>query len=322
MHKATCFLILLFSWVWISCEKDLNITDFEEEFGSYRPELKVEGLLQQDRPEDSIIRIIKTSTIADSDLYNGSDDDGDGDIDELDEILPLVQDTSATVTVTHLNSGVVTEFQYVAVADSAVRFEEDEGDGEDILIVPYGGYKPVSSDFEIESYARYRLDVYSRAFDKSITGETTVYPPVEFIDTLYSFSGNQLVMHVDDEKEIFWKSDLAVTAYYLRYEEMELTGGDEREVEFLDSYSSSRDNDLTERYQAVSIGRTTIFGVNYPTVLQLTVEALSPAYGRYLFSDLPLKDHQRSNLRDEAGNPVMGSFGSTAASSIVIIIEE
>ncbi|PCI27827.1 hypothetical protein COB52_04345, partial [Candidatus Kaiserbacteria bacterium] len=68
-------LILLISPVLLSCEKDLNILDFKDEFGNYQPELKIEGLLQQDKPEDSIIRIIRTSRVSDKDIYNGIDDD-------------------------------------------------------------------------------------------------------------------------------------------------------------------------------------------------------------------------------------------------------
>jgi hypothetical protein len=56
--------------------------------------------------------------------------------------------------------------------------------------------------------------------------------------------------------------------------------------------------------------------------LKFTVEEQGPEYGRYIFSDLPLKDPQRSNLRDENGNPVMDCFGAIAAQNIFIVIEE
>ena len=61
--------------------------------------------LDYDNPEDSIIRIIRTEAITESDVFDGIDNDGDGEIDEYDETLPLIQDTTATVTVTNLNSG-------------------------------------------------------------------------------------------------------------------------------------------------------------------------------------------------------------------------
>jgi hypothetical protein len=319
LKNKSNILILILSIVWISCEKELNITDFSDDFGNYQPELKVEGLLQQDKPENSIVRIIRTSSITNPDLYNEKDDDGDGDVDEEDEILMFVQDSSATVNVTNLESGETIDFQYVAVADSTLRFEEDDEGNESRLIVPYGGYKPKTNGFQIETYAQYEIDIYSREFDKTITGLTTVYPKVEFIDTLYTFQNNIVTMNVADSKEIFWKSDLNVTAYYITFEEMERINA--TESEFLISYMTTRDNELTEEYSSASIGRTVI-GVSSSTIIKLTVEALSPEYGRYILSELPFKDPLRSNLRDEDGSPVMGSFGAVAANSLFVVIEE
>jgi len=88
------------------------------------------------------------------------------------------------------------------------------------------------------------------------------------------------------------------------------------------SYTSSRDNELTEEYGNASIGKETIWDADAGTVLKITVEALSPEYGRYIFSSLPLNDAQRSILRDEDGKPVMGCFGATAAKSMYIVFEE
>lgn len=322
MNNRIVLLMTFFSTIWFSCEKNLSITDFEEEFGDYQPELKIEGLLQQDKPEDSIIRIIRSSAITATNVYNGRDDDEDGDIDEYDEILPLIQDTSATVKVTNLNSGEETDFQYIAVADSFVRWG-DEDFSDEITMVPYGGYKPRSTNFEIESFDRYQIEIYSQEFDKTISGETTVYPSVEFIDTLHSFQDSIVIMGIEDEKEIFWKSDLNVTSYHITFEELYQIHGNEWESEFLFSHKSSRDNDLTKKYKNVSIGHETIWwGADTGSVLKMTVEALSPEYGHYIFRSLPLNDPQRSNLRDEVGDPVMGCFGATAAKSVFIVIEE
>ena len=76
MPNIRITLMMLLSTICLSCERELSVADFRDEFGNYRPELKVEGLLQQDKPEDSIIRIIRTDTITNTDVYNGIDDDG------------------------------------------------------------------------------------------------------------------------------------------------------------------------------------------------------------------------------------------------------
>ena len=306
----------------VACERDESITDFENEFGDYRSELKVEGVLQVDRPADSIVRVTRTSTILESDVYNGIDDDNDGDIDELDEVLPLVQDTSATVTFTNLSSGEEIRLVYQAAADSVVRFEEEGGD-EGTLVVPYGGYKPVDDGFAVEAFARYRLRVDSRDFGVTITGETTAYPPVQFLDTLHALDEGRLVMGIDDEKEVFWRSEPDITAYYVTVVEVEPDGKDGvSATEIVAAYVASRDNGLSRDYGSVSIGWTVLFDLEGSIEYRLTIDALSPSLGRYVFSDLPLKDPQRSNLRDQNGDPVMGAFGAAAAQSVLITVED
>ena len=325
MQMIRISLIMLLSTICLSCEQELDVADFRDDFGNYQPELKVSGRLRHDNPEDSIIRIIRTEAIADSDVFDGVDNDGDGEIDEYDETLPLVQDTTAIVTVTNLNSGEKYEFQYVELADRGVIWYRGDSNGEDAInVIPDGGYKPKSNRFQVELYAQYRIEIYSKAFDKTITGVTTVYPPVEFIDidTLSTFDDDHITLKNNDEKAIFWKSALKVTSYFVTVEVLEHIHDNIPESGFLTS--SSRDNDLTEKH-GVSIGKENFFvsrEANAGKVLRITVEALSPEYGRYIFSSLPLNDGRRSNLRDQDGEPVMGAFGATAAKSIYVAIEE
>ena len=331
MQMIRVSLIVLLSTICLSCERELDVADFRDDFGNYQPELKVSGRLRHDNPEDSIIRIIRTEAITDSDVFDGIDDDGDGEIDEYDETLPLVQDTTAIVTVTNLNSGEKYEFQYVTLADRVVVRYHEDSNGEDARnVIPDGGYKPKSNRFQVEPYAQYRIEIYSKAFDKTITGVTTVYPPVEFIDidTLSTFDDDHITLESNDEKSIFWKSDLNVTSYFVTVEVSERIHENKPESGFVTSTSysssSSRDNDLTEKH-GVSIGKENFFvsrKSNAGKVLRITVEALSPEYGRYIFSSLPLNDARRSNLRDQDGKPVMGAFGASAVKSIHVAIEE
>jgi hypothetical protein len=304
--------MVLIAAIFVSCEKELDITEFSDDYGEYRSEIKVEALLQLDSPQNSIIRIIQTVTISDTEIFNGIDDDGDGDIDEEDEILPLIEDTTATVLVTNLRTGEVFDFQYTAAADSVVRLDSSK----ETIVFTYGGYKPVDS-FQIEPFGTYKLSISSRKHDMVISGTTTVYPPVDFIDTLYEFTGNQVTIGVDEHKEVLWRSVKEVTAYYLTYEEVTATG-----EELLDSYPLAAVQDLSRLYPGTSVGREVLSGIDYEITMRLTIEALSPEWGRYVFSELPLKDPQRSNLRDENGNPVMGCFGSSAAATLLLVIEE
>ena len=328
-------LVMLLVMMFLSCERELDVVDFRDDFGNYQPELKVEGLLDHDTPNDSIVRIIRTEAVTESDVFDGIDNDRDGEIDEFDETLPLIQDTTATVTVTNLNSGEAYEFQYVTVAEEFLirEFIREYGDADgesERKVFGDGGYKPKSDRFQVELYTQYRLEIYSKAFDQTITGVTTVYPPVEFIDidTLSIIDDDRITLKSDEENAIYWRSDFDVTSYFVTVATVvELLGRsleNEQFVESHDSFSLSRDTDLTEQH-GVSIGKESFFvgrEANAGKILSITVEALSPEYGRYIFSSLPLNDAQRSNLRDQDGKPVMGAFGATATKSIQVAIEE
>ena len=327
MHMIRISAILLLSAICLSCERDLDVSDFEDDFGNYQPELKVTGRLRQDKPHDSIVRIIRTEAITDADVFNGIDDDGDGEIDEYDETLPLIQDTTAAVTVTNLNSGEEFEFQYVELVDREIIRYRDDSHGEGAtIVIPDGGYKPMSNRFQVELYAQYRIEIYSKAFDKTITGVTMVYPPVEFIDidTLSPFDDDRITLKSDDEKTIYWKSDLSVTSYIVTVEVPERVRNGRIVSSSITSYPSSRERDLTETH-GVSIGKENFYvgrKSNAGKILRVTVESLSPEYGRYIFLALPLNDARRSNLRDQDGKPVMGAFGSIAENTIHVSIEE
>ena len=219
MHILRFCLAALLVITAFSCERELEVADFRDDFGNYQPELKIEGLLDYDAPEDSIIRIIRTEAIAESDVFDGIDNDGDGEIDEFDETLPLIQDTTATVTVTNLNSGEAYEFQYVTLAEELFyrEFHDDSLRLAGRRVYGDGGYKPKRADrFQVELFAQYRLEIYSEAFGQTITGVTTVYPPVEFIDIdSHSTLGDRITLTRDVEKTIYWRSDLEVTSYFV-----------------------------------------------------------------------------------------------------------
>ena len=154
MQAIKVLLIVILSLICLSCERELDVADFKDDFGNYEPELKILGRLRQDKPGDSIIRIIRTEAITDSDVFDGIDNDGDGEIDEYDETLPLVQDTTASVAVTNLKSGERYEFGYVELVDREIIRYRDDSNGEGTTtVIPDGGYKPKSNRFQVELYA-------------------------------------------------------------------------------------------------------------------------------------------------------------------------
>ena len=54
----------------------------------------------------------------------------------------------------------------------------------------------------MELFGQYHLEIYSEAFDQTITGVTTVYPPVEFIDIdTLSILDDRITLDRDVEKD-------------------------------------------------------------------------------------------------------------------------
>lgn len=322
MKNKILVVIIMVSAFWFSCEKEMNITDFKDDFGDYEPELKIEGILRQDNPQKSIVRIISSSAITDTEIFDGKDNDNDGQIDEHDEVLPLIQDTTAEVKVINLDTGDEYEFEYVEKADQ-FEYWSDEDDYEFSEEISYGAFKPKSDSFELIEFNRYKLEVYSQKFGKTITGETTVYPAVEFMDTtIYDMQDSIVFMKTSDRKELFWQSVKEVTAYYVTYEEVISLVNGEYETDYWYATTASVNHDVNDNYPNVSVGSELIWDNDFEIIFKMTVEAVSPELGTYMFTDLPLNDPSRTNLRDENGEPVMGTFGAASANYIYVAIGE
>ena len=69
--RSRYFLLLIFI---LTCQKDLDITEFSKDFSDYKPELRIEALIL---PGDStaIVRIDKSFLITDTELYDCRDND-------------------------------------------------------------------------------------------------------------------------------------------------------------------------------------------------------------------------------------------------------
>ncbi|MCH7939891.1 MAG: hypothetical protein IID13_09120, partial [Candidatus Marinimicrobia bacterium] len=61
----------------LGCQEQLSIAEFEDEFRDYRSELRIEAILDPVNPWNSIVRVDRTILITDTTLFNGRDDDGD-----------------------------------------------------------------------------------------------------------------------------------------------------------------------------------------------------------------------------------------------------
>lgn len=360
------------------CEKELRLTEFQNDFGFYTPELRVEAILDAANPERSIVRLDRSITIDDTTIYNSRDDDGDwrtysdlngngqwntgeplnddlgtdgmpaneyitrdkgegngrpdpGEphVDEYDEIIPLLHDSSAAINLRNIqvdspDYGQTIEFIWTSRADSfQTVWEQQQENTEKVTIletVVYGGYCPPGKSI-IYSDCEYEISINSRAFGLIMTGSTRTIPPVEFLTNFPLFpatmDNDTMVFTYNAGGQIFWESDPRCTIYYIKLDK----------VEKLDSLVLIYDHpnypleDLKAYNQGRPVGVEPITANIGPGLYLLTVSALDENYGKYYYSDLQLKDPEKSNLRDQYGTPVMGVIGSKASKSIFFRIK-
>jgi hypothetical protein len=376
-NQRTGILIIITLLAIAGCEKDLSLNEFENDFGYYTPELRVEAILDATNPEKSIVRLDRSITIDDTTVYNGCDDDGDwctfsdlnnngqwdsgeplnddvgrdgipaneylprdkgegngrpdpGEphVDEYDEIIPPLHDSTATIILSNIQTdspyyGQTIEFIWNSHADSFQTVREQQENSEEVTIietVSYGGYCPLGNTI-FHSNCEYEININSQAFGLIITGSTSTIPAVYFLTNFPLFPatmvGDTMVFAYSAGGQVFWESDPRCAVYYIKLEQ----------VERLDSLILLYDHpnypleDLKAYNQGRPVGVEPITADIVPGLYLLTVSTLDENYGRYYYSNLPLKDPEKSNLRDQYGKPVMGVIGSKASNSIFIRIK-
>ena len=75
---SSLLLILLFG-----CPRDVDISEFSNDFSGYEPEIRIEALILPGE-STAVVRIDQSALITDTDIYNCIDDDGDWDINHDD----------------------------------------------------------------------------------------------------------------------------------------------------------------------------------------------------------------------------------------------
>lgn len=344
--SALVSLLLLFS----GCEKELNIANFADEYGDYQPELRIEAILDVVEPWDSIVRIDRTILVTDTVIFNGRDDDGDWDpltddvgedgfradpegfgppkdegegngrpdpgephVDELDEILPQLHDSTAAVALFDLTLGgsLAMDFAWDPRADSfTVEAGPSQGfstNEDDVLleVVTYGGYKPVSmhTDIDLDHLYLFRITTSEQA----ISGVVQPLPPPVFDLDPQSMIGDTLVVTADDSDQFTWITSPEATVFWIQVEEV--LGTDS-----LITVVSHPSMPFERRSDGFWIGQD-VLSFYLPGLYRWTVSVPSRAYGAYVYSQLPMRDEQLSNLRDQDGTVVLGIAGSAASAS-------
>lgn len=337
-----------------SCQKELSITQFTDDFSAYKAELRIEAILNAVEPMQSIVRVDRTILITDTSLFNGRDDDGDWDpltddtgedgvfasegtfglekdegegngvpdpgephVDEYDEIISQLHDSTLTIQLYDYATGeLLIDFAYKAQADSFEYSYTTAGGlafNSDNLITEvayYGGYRPTAVYGAIEYYRDYEFRMTTTG--GLITGVTTPLPPAAYQVDEHEMDVDTLI--VDTEDPFLWITDPDATVTWIIVERI-----------------FSPDSIITvSSYPAGPVGQTDdgdwiggdYMGLYFPGLYRWTVAVPSRAYGSYIYSNLPMRDEMLSNLRDENNRVVLGIAGATSPAVQYVRIPE
>ncbi|UCD37654.1 MAG: hypothetical protein JSW54_12660 [Fidelibacterota bacterium] len=337
---AVLGLLTLFS----SCDKELDIADFAAEYGDYEPELRIEAILDVVDPWSSVVRVDWTILVTDTSIFNSRDDDGDWDplvddvgedgmaadnefiepdegegngrpdqgephVDELDEILPQINDSTVAVVLNdYLTGELVMDFQWHPQADS-VTIVTIESSGfvvgpEDMRfeVVTYGAYKPVVIYDTIDVNREYEFQITTS--EHLITGTVQPLPPPVFDHTGHTIVGDTLYMPLGGLNPFTWTTAPEATVFWVLVEQVHRSDS----IRTVTSHPAAP---TEQDEQGNWIGHD-ILSLYLPGLYRWTVAVPSRAYGAYVYSQLPMRDEQVSNLRDENGQVVLGIAGSAA----------
>jgi hypothetical protein len=349
-YPALMAATLLFA----SCQKELNIAEFADNYSAYQEELRIEAVLNAVEPMHSIVRVDRTILVTDTSLFNGRDDDGDwvaetddtgedgvfanggsfgsekdegerngrpdpGEphVDEYDEIISQLHVSTLNIQLYDYSTrALLIDFAYEAEADSFEHFYSTSGDiafnSDDVIteVVYYGGYRPtaVYGDIEYNSDYEFRMDTG----DGVITGITTPLPPAEFQTDDSTMVGDTLI--VDTESRFQWITDSLATVTWVTVERI-------FNPDSIITVTSHPAGPTGISEDGGWIGED-IMGLYFPGLYRWTVAVPSRAYGAYIYSNLPMRDEQLSNLRDWNDRVVLGIAGSASPAVQYVRIPE
>lgn len=315
MKRILPFLIIL--TIFTTCEKQVNITEFSKFYGDYEPELRVEAFLDASHPMRSIVLVDRSIRVDDTEIFSGIDEEATWQ-DSIERISSQLADSTALVSLKNLETGDVIPFEWVCGADSfQYSFWNDETSilPDSFVTHMYGGFKP-AIPFQVDSDSEYELSVISTAYEKEITARTRPVPPVRILDQNFTLqTGDTLYYTFGGENTLYWLSDTSATSYYIT-----LYGWISEGRILISSNPGFSLEAKSEIFPGYALGFTFFPPFLMEGHYDFTIQAMNSNLSRYYVSSLPVNNSKVSNLRDQHGDPVMGTFGSYSSVEKVLII--
>lgn len=245
-------------------------------------------------------------------------DEGEGDglptpgephIDEVDEIISQLHDSTFTVELYRKSSGArVADFAWLAQADSfatIINYETEQKE-----IVRYGGYKLTNLLDPIAYNEEYEFRVSGG--DRQIRASFVPRPPVQFLTMFSAMHNDTLIVTEADTLAPVWTTGVDPIVFWIKVEKIWRPDS----IEIVSDHPSAPLNVQNGMY----IGGDFV-GMYFPGLYRWTVFVPSHNYGRYVYSSLPITDSSISNWRDQDGKLVLGCAGSMAPKSIYVRID-
>ena len=245
---------------------------------------------------------------------NGIPDAGEPRVDDYNEILPQIHDSTLSIILLDAETNIIAEFEWVTIAG---EFEESFGGGHGpmddnsfLYAYSFGGYKPKSEYSELQispgNEVQFKLETLG---GNTIQGSTTPVREANQFDALFShWSNDTLIINQYSLEGISWITSLQ--SYISSAKVEKVISPDSLVKEFSGILSSEEMNEIGE-----SIYNMSIFFLSQG-LYQLTVNVFDENYGNYLISELPLRDESLSNLRDQNDTVVLGIAGSITDSKL------
>ena len=383
------FILLPITLLFLSCSKELNISEFSDDFAGYESELRIEAIIL---PTEStaLVRIDRSILINDSQLYNCDDDNGNWDpliddvgsdgvdsveegipvdsdgsegngqpdcgepnVDEYDEILDKIHVDGCNVSISLNDDTCILEYR-----DDGGNFYYRNNKGiptiDDMEYVDYGAYRPKMSDSTCDSFfgnddddenEYYTLEVTDCPGYSSIISSSepiTISKPVVF----YNIIDHETLKSCDNQTclesySILLENDTLYfannsTSVFLNYVSL-LESSYYQVSQWLFDVNSNIEGggfvfhhehpnqatDVEGIFENVCLMSEKIFPeiIDDINIFKFEIFTFNESFTNYYFFDmLDIRDPVRTNLRDENGNPIMGTFGAMASNEIILKI--
>ncbi|MCF7886541.1 MAG: hypothetical protein K9M80_08600 [Candidatus Marinimicrobia bacterium] len=240
---------------------------------------------------------------------DGQPTEGEPHIDELDEILPQVHDSTYEVVLYEKVSGKkIIDFKWSHQADDFQYVENPDTEVEET--VHYGGYIPDQIYIDKIDYSKTYEFEFSKD-DTVITGEVSpLKPPVFQTLSDAKRGGDTLIIERGKGGKLVWTTEEKATVFWIIARRIYSPDS----VELVENMPMTP---IAQNEDGSWLGKD-FPDIQAPGLYKWEVVVPSRKYGHYFYSSLPIRDKELNNLRDHNGKVVLGIAGSVSVGTIYV----